>query len=261
MNITSDEGYLYLHVSAKELEDQKLYFLFNTINNQGQSKIPQIPSLKTKGIDFVAELNGKEDSHLWIDSYYDTYYFSYAHQLQMIPSVKGTDTKDNGMFNPIRLALNKELAIGEGKNKRTIPFDAYETGKLQEGNSDPNSSSFDSLADFKVNESNGIAELRIPWALLNVKDPSQKEIMGDIWSKKGLESSEKMKGIQVGVVAVNKKSNDVEDTFPTQKKGELLLKDFYLYKWKNWEYPTFHERIKPSYFILQKTYGRLQAEE
>lgn len=261
LNITSDEGYLYLHVSAKELENQKLYFLFNTINNQGQSKIPQIPSLKTKGIDFVAELNGKEDSHLWIDSYYDTYYFSYAHQLQMIPAVKGTDTKDNGMFNPIRLALNKELAIGEGKNKRTIPFDAYETGKLQEGNSDPNSSSFDSLADFKVNESNGIAELRIPWALLNVKDPSQKEIMGDIWSKKGLESSEKIKGIQVGVVAVNKKSNDVEDTFPTQKKGELLLKDFYLYKWKDWEYPTFHERIKPSYFILQKTYGRLQAEE
>lgn len=179
----------------------------------------------------------------------------------MILSVKGTDTKDNGMFNPIRLALNKELAIGEGENKRTIPFDAYETGKLQEGNSDPNSPSFDSLADFKVNESNGIAEFRIPWALLNVKDPSQKEIMGDIWSKKGLESSEKIKGIQVGVVAVNKKSNNVEDTFPTQKKGELLLKDFYLYKWKNWEYPTFHERIKPSYFILQKTYGRLQAEE
>ena len=48
LNITSDEGYLYLHVSAKELEDQKLYFLFNTINNQGQSKIPQIPSLKQK---------------------------------------------------------------------------------------------------------------------------------------------------------------------------------------------------------------------
>ena len=59
-----------------------------------------------------------------------------------------------------------------------------------------------------MNESNGIAELRIPWALLNVKDPSQKEIMGDIWSKKGLDSSEKIKGIQVGVVAVNKKSND-----------------------------------------------------
>ena len=38
----------------------------------------------------------------------------------MIPSVKGTDTKDNGMFNPIRLALNKELAIGEGKTRE--PF-------------------------------------------------------------------------------------------------------------------------------------------
>ena len=65
-----------------------------------------------------------------------------------------------------------------------MPFSLYETGKLQYGNGNPSAEDFDSLADFYVKD--GILELRLPWLMLNVKDPSQKQIMGDIWSEDGI---------------------------------------------------------------------------
>ncbi|WP_141431127.1 hypothetical protein [Bacillus sp. 03113] len=261
LNVTSDEGYLYMKVQSKDIRNQKLYFLLNTIHHQGQSKISQIPSLQTEGIDFVAELHDKDSSHLWIDSYYDTFYFSYAHKLRMIPIVPNANQKDNGVFHPIRLTLNKELVIPDEKgNKNVVPFDSYETGKLRFGNSDPHSESFDSLADYNINEENGITEIRIPWALLNVKDPSTREVMGDVWSDKELSASEFIKGIQIGVVAVDKQNNQIVDSFPKLEGKKLPLSQFHLYKWNKWKQPTFHERLKPSYYLLKDTYGRINVE-
>ncbi|MFP3471746.1 hypothetical protein R0J90_17010, partial [Micrococcus sp. SIMBA_144] len=81
--------------------------------------------------------------------------------------------------------LNKSLDV-EGEN---IPFQSYETGVLKFGTSNPQDEAYDSLTDISVDSSKGRYEIRIPWQLLNIKDPSLKEAMGDIWSEKGIQSS------------------------------------------------------------------------
>lgn len=253
--VTSDEGYLYVKGKSDNLKDESLYVLFNTIKDQGQSNIKQLPGLKTQGIDFVAELNGKENSHLWIDSYYDTFYFSYAHKLQMIPTVPYANQKDNGVFHPIRLTLNKELQIKNGSGKEEIiPFESYETGKLRFGTTDPEDKNFDSLTDYYLNQKTGVFELRIPWALLNMKDPSSREAMGDVWKKGELSESVTLDGIDLAVVAVDRKTKAIKDTIPAMKENRLEPKDFYHYTWKTWQEPTHHERLKSSYYILQDTF-------
>lgn len=80
----------------------------------------------------------------------------------MIPGASYASTKNNGVYHPIRLTLNRELTIKKGEKVIRLPFESYETGKLRFGNSNPKSKQFDSLADYYINEELGILELRLP---------------------------------------------------------------------------------------------------
>ncbi|MFP3488789.1 hypothetical protein R0K20_14385, partial [Staphylococcus sp. SIMBA_130] len=70
-------------------------------------------------------------------------------------------------------------------------------------------------------------EIRLPWALFNVKDPSEKEIMGDMW-KDGLSASKKIDGFKVGLVMYEGDEEDaslslasINETRPVTKNGQL----------------------------------------
>ncbi|MBM7702481.1 hypothetical protein [Metabacillus iocasae] len=253
--VTSDEAYVYVRLDTQNIESSNHYLLFNSIHNQGQSTIPHVPSLKAEGIDFIIELTDEQSSRMLVDSYYDTFYYSYGHVLKMINAVEYASKADNGAFHPIRLALNKKVTISQNGKQVTYPFDDYETGKLQVGNSDPRAKTYNSLADFYVDPKKQIVEWRIPWALLNVKDPSTREVMGDIWTKEGLDASEVIESIGIGVVAVDKKTNKVMDTYPSM--SDEKLDELYRYKWDEWEQPTYHERLKHSYYDVQKMFDEI----
>ncbi len=152
------------------------------------------------------------------------------------------------MYHPIRLTLNKKLQI-KGK---TYPFDFYETGVMTFGTANPNDEAYNSLTDVSVSKQKDGYEIRIPWALLNMKDPSMHEAMGDMWQK-GLQSSETIDGIRVGVY---------EDGFSyPAKEGHMLdATHFYTYTWDGWEEPTYHERLKRSYEIVKQTYKKFEGE-
>lgn len=47
-------------------------------------------------------------------------------------------------------------------------------------------------------------EIRLPWALLNIKDPSQKEIFGDLW-REGLAGSQTIEGLRISAVSADRR--------------------------------------------------------
>ncbi|WP_318503630.1 hypothetical protein [Bacillus sp. T3] len=254
--IHADETNVYVRLDYNEKIDwdvQSTHLLFDTITNQGQMNIPLNDSKKINtniGVDFLINLYGEKESKILVDSYYDPFYYQYGHQLHMIPEIAGTNEKNNGMFNPIRLALNKKLEIPDkGIN---IKFQDVETGKLLYGNGNPDSEQYQSLTDVSISKDQKMLEMRIPWQLLNVKDPSQRLIMSNIWEK-GIEGVEKTEGIRIGIVT-NKKDGSIQ-TFPTLSESNLDQKDAYLFQWKEWEQPSYQERLKESYFIMKETYA------
>ncbi|MEH7415189.1 hypothetical protein V7266_07880 [Neobacillus drentensis] len=262
VRFTSDSGYLYFLLKYNrpiDFKSEGIYLLLDTIGNQGQTTIPINKQTKVKtnyGIDFLIKLQGPKDSRILVDSYYDAFYYQYGKLLKMIPEESYTSRKDNGVFNPIRLALNKQQIIPS--TKEVIPFQDYETGVLKYGNADPASKDFNSLTDISMSSDKKVIEGRIPWQLLNVKDPSLKEVMGDIW-KQGLSGSVKTSGIRTAVVTTAKES--VEQTIPKLVNGQLQQKDSIYYNWKTWEQPEFYERLKTSYEIMQKTFGSTEINQ
>jgi hypothetical protein len=255
VRISSDNGYLYYLLTYNQPVDfkkQGTYLLLDTIPNQGQTKIPLTDhtSIRTNyGIDFLVKLNSVKDSRITVDSYYDSFYYEYAKTLHMLREKPYANKKDNGVFNPIRLALNKDIKNPETKTQ--IPFQSYETGKLMFGDANPEHKGFNSLTDVSISKDKKVIEGRIPWQLLNVKDPSLREIMSDIW-KDGLTGSQKIEGIRVSLAVTNQQK--IIETFPMEENAEISQTDSVLYKWKEWEEPSFHERLKKSYYIMQETY-------
>jgi hypothetical protein len=253
MRVTSDSGYLYFLLKYKRPVDfskQGTYLLLDTIGDQGQTKVPlsQNTSVKTDfGIDFLIKLTGPKSSRILVDSYYDSFYYQYAEMMNMLDKRSNANQKDNGVFNPIRLALNKSLTIPS--TGKVIPFQDYETGVLKFGNAND-----DSLTDVSVSGDGRVMEGRIPWALLNFKDPSQDEVMGDLW-KTGLGGSSIINGIRVAVAMTD--NGKVTQTFPKQLKERST----YVYPLKKWDMPAFYEQLKKSYDIMGETYRKASLKE
>ncbi|MBY0123256.1 hypothetical protein [Bacillus sp. S/N-304-OC-R1] len=255
--VTSDEENIYFRLDYEKPVDpnhMNTVLLIDTIRNQGQTKIP-LPNGQfiqaNFGADFLINLANQNQSSILVDSYYDTFYFHYGQLLKMIPTQDYASRKNNGIFHPIRLALNKELTIPSTGEK--LPFISYETGKLKFGNGNPLYQDFDSLTDISMGKDRKTIELRLPWALLNIKDPSQKEMIGDLW-KNGLNASEKMDGIRLAVVTVNKDNS--MSSFPSLQDGKLMAENTASYSWNSWEQPAYHERLKDSYFIMKEVFRK-----
>lgn len=240
-SVKSDEKYLYLRINANNFDFEKDTILIpiDTIPNQGNSTYPKYNVRFQRPADFVVEFNGKGNSRILVDSYYDSFDYLYAKRLKLIETNLALEKKNSGFFNPEYLVLNKEFYLPV--DKQNIPFSNYETGKLLFGNGNPKSKDFNSLADFIVVNNN--IEIKIPWALLNVTDPSRKMIMDDLY-KTGIESI-KTNGFYIGGIML-------------KDKQLVESSDMNLYSWEEWDTPSFHERLKPSYFIIKDAFGKIK---
>lgn len=237
--VNSDEKYLYLMLRAPDYDFGKdtLFIPVDSIGEQGNTRDNETNLTFEKPADFLIRIGGVGTSKILVDAYYDSFYLLYGEKLRMIDEHPDYRIKGNGGFNPMFLCLSREIYLKE--DNRTIPFSSYETGKLTLGDANPDHEGFDSLTDYAVKDGN--VEIRIPWQLLNVMDPSTKSVMQDLYKGNSIEK-EIIDGMSFGFALLKDK----------EKAGEPLKMNFY--SWKTWTVPTYHERLKPSYYILQEAF-------
>jgi len=242
-----DEAFIYVMIEFDpELWDSNtdLYILLNTIDNQGNDTVPFLQdTFYDQGVDFVVEVASSEESRVWIDDYYDPFYYEYGYELGLMEQNE-TLSNNNGHFNKVNFALNRPMTIPSTGEE--LPFEFYETGQLLKGNGNPESEDYHSLSDYMMIPEAGVFEIRLPWLLLNVKDPSLKEITGDLWEG-GLDASTTIADIDINITV--SKNQVVVDQLP-EALGNVST--FVSYEWEPWEQPDFEERLKKSYDIIQE---------
>lgn len=247
--VDHDETNLYLRVDTRQHQSDRIVLLLDTIPGQGNTTIDGINGLKlSPAVDFIADIKGDE-SRLQVDGYYDAYNLQYGLDLGQVPADPVNPAKDTGQFNPIYQVLNSETYLAD--SQRTIPFQNIETGRLTSGNGNPASADYNSLADYTLT-ADGVLELRIPWLLLQFRDPSQKEVMGNI-IEDGISASLNVDGISIGALLLDE-NNQVIDSFPEIKDSTLA--PLQTYTWDNWQLPTSQERLKESYYVMQETFSK-----
>lgn len=263
----SDEKYLYLLAKTNSFDFAKdsLYIPIDSLPEQGNTHDTMRQLKFARPAEFLVQINGEKNSKIVVDAYYDAFYYTYAEKTKVLDKKPSYRKKDHGTFNPINLCISNQIYLPQ--DRKYIPFRSYETGILQYGDSNPAHEAYNSLTDFSFN--NGNIEIRIPWQLLNIMDPSTKTAIADFHRNKGtkvesnfmkIESfmnferndgikSQKIDGMYIGAEVI--------------KHGETNSVPLGMgyYTWKPWVLPTFHERLKKSYYILQKTFKDMEEKD
>lgn len=236
LSIQSDEAYVYFLVQSKDASSfaNPVMIAADTIPNQGNLSYQGISF--DRAADFLIVLNGQDGSAMLVDPYYDVFQYQYAVQTTLVDPIDHQTEKNSGVFVPIYAALSRALVLPE--TGESIPFSKFDAGRLTYGISDPSSPSYNSLADFYAGEH--VVEIRIPWMLFNVRDPGTKNIIAD-WNQTG---------------AITGQSTDAF-FFSVFYAGQSGSAPFGEYNWESWNLPTYHERLKKSYPIVQEYFNTL----
>ena len=242
LSVSHDEAYLYLLMKKKEdrwrLPGEEVNVGFGSLPG-GSDNAEEAPGVAFPdgGIQFLLQIKGEKDSHLWVNSAYDQHTWLYGKKLDYMPDPVIEDDPQKGVFLPWKLALNRPLTLPQSKRK--IPFEDYEVGKMKPGISDPSDPRYDSLADWYAR--GNVLEVRIPWTMLGYTDPSTLRVWDYPYEVDGIKSVE-VDGLRVYPSVRNPGQTSPEEVEPLD------------YSWDGWEQPAYHERKKQSYEFLKREF-------
>lgn len=234
LSVKHDCAYLYLMVKKKNAryDTEEICIPIDVTPASGSRRYGK--HFFDRKADFVLAINGREDAHLLTQSYYDVYLFEndkYDDSIRATPKLRNPDSE---IFEPIYFLLERELILPD--REEVFPLARFEVGQFFFGTNDYASPDYDSIADYYYQDD--IMEIRIPWLLLNFRDPSRKEIEDDFWKNGGL-SGRNVEGIWIG-----------ETDFEQMKE----------YCWEDWDYYPYFERLRRSYYVMQKLYADLDCQ-
>jgi len=256
LRVTSDEAYLYLRLDVDRLDYHDTHYLVGIDTYgaaEGDHTMPFGLGLKTPtGMEFAVDLAGPLASRLLCDVPYDLYTNRFNRPWKSSPN-------DDGIFTDILAETSRRRV---GRDGTIFPAVLYNRSPLRYGTMDPGSSRYDDLADWNDNRSEGFIELRLGWNLLNVTDPSTRQVLDDPVPPRGGAGHTTTDGFRFYVAAYRAGGSRVVATLPAAgADGRFAADDVPFYTWDGWEQPTWHTYLKKSYFILEDRLPALQPAE
>jgi hypothetical protein len=270
IRVGNDEGFVYVAIetprrAGKPLPWDSLHIqlAFDTYKSDlGQFVLPTSGLRTGAGFEFLAEFHSATDAHLQVIPEYNPYV---PHRL-----VEGginfgehfrrpiwVGRRFDAVFDTLFALTNRPRFTGEGK---LIRGQGLNLGRLTYGRSAENS-----IADWFYDEASGMLQLRLPWLLLNVSDPSSRQVLFESDLPRALDPKEgepesrltgvPTDGFRIAAVALFP-GPDLAGTIPAlDPYGNWLLASFNTWTWKTWEEPTWHEYRKPAYYAFQRLWG------
>lgn len=246
-----DEGWLYLRLDVDGPIDFSKESLLVMIDSYapslGDHKLPLGLEGETRdGMEFALLLAGERSELLVAESY-----------RPFVPSPEGDAWVRNpamasrsvrsGRFVPLVVETNRQRLSRTGK---VYPAMRSEWGRLREGSLDPAAPDYDTRADWHARD--GMVEVRLPWGLLNVTDPSSRQVVHTLGSDEL--TTRTTEGMRFLALDFEPGSKRVLDTLPASTGA---LESSEPYTWRGWEEPTWHTELKESYRIVQREFRAL----
>jgi tetratricopeptide (TPR) repeat protein len=257
LRVTSDEGYLYLRLDLAgqgELDWKRSQYWIGIDTYDpglGDHRFPGNLGVTTPiGMEFLVKLAGPE-SRILVDRPYDLFTNRNRRPYRSVAN-------SNGDFIDITVYCNRDRF---GRDGAYYPAQGYSRSPLKRGSLDPGSADYDTLADWIDSPAGDFLELRLPWGLLNVTDPSSLQVVHETAPRTGLVATRKTDGFRFHVLALQKdgKTMKVVDQLPRAEPA--TREDFPTYRWAGWEQPSYHLTLKDSYAILKEALRAIPTYE
>lgn len=144
-----------------------------------------------------------------------------------------SERNDDGYYEPLRVVTNR---LRFGRDGTEYPAVGYNRGILREGA--PPDGCWERIPE------EGILEIRIPWILLNITDPSSHQVL---YGEMGT-----VKVQDIGIVVAMQHGGEWID-MPEIGRGETAAR----FMWNGWEEPDWSSRKRPVYSLLQEVFSHL----
>lgn len=243
LKLLADEG--WLHLGVFHPADAPGDFVFGIDTHElalGDRRLPFGLGLGSEaGLEFVVRVQGGT-AELQVDNTYDLFTHRYARPYR-------SRANDDGLFVGPRTESNRERI---GRDGTVFPPHRQEIGGLRRGTQDRRDPAFDSLTEWQRGP--GMVELRIPWGLLNVSDPSTHQVVHDSEPPGDEVGRLTTDGFRVLLVALDD-AGRVRRSLPAA--AEQVVPAPPLFTWPAWEQPTFHTYRKPGFALLKQALAEL----
>ncbi|MEO8295623.1 MAG: hypothetical protein ABI613_08925 [Gemmatimonadota bacterium] len=265
LRIQHDASYIYLAVtlagdngSAFRRDSLGIMLALDThLPNHGQHALPNHLTRSGAGFEFLIDLRGT-DGEIRVAPEYNLYGGA--------PDPGGDDAgrfyhrpitivdRTDGRFDSMYVGTNRARY---GRDGTFYPASGVNRGRLRFG-----TAAQSSLSDWYYDGQARLIELRIPWALLNVSDPSTRTL---VYERQHGESigTVTAEGFRIGVVSYSRGAVPaVAGALPAlASDGTWPAESFRSWQWEEWEDPQYHERLKPVYEAMKKTWARGTGRE
>jgi hypothetical protein len=283
----ADESFLYLRLVVEKLDNdndhepdwKNVNYLIGISTDPGHAGLAFLPHIAPvrfdMGMTYALVLAGGDDAHLWIASNYDPYEVS---PVEGIPSQSALGLKlgwkasvsADGTFEAQMLEPNRRRFGRDGKYFAPL---RYDRGILRYGSADPKAPDYNSLAEWHANVQTNAIDIRIPWGLLGVTDPSSFQVVAGL-GQDGTVATRETPGFLLVAFSYRPQENvrlrpmmqqqqAIADALPGMTGPATMNAALFnrYYRWQGWDSLTdFTVRPKDSYQILQKVFATLPKE-
>jgi tetratricopeptide (TPR) repeat protein len=259
---SADESFVYLAVELPlgpfPWSSQGIQIAIDTYQPRvGQHRLPRSQVRSEVGFEFLIDLAGPNSGRMVVTPDYNRY-------ASRLDPATGDDegrfsrrpvitrNRDDGRFDSLFVITNRARF---GRDGTFYPARGYDRGRLLHA-----TEAVSTLADWYFDEKAGLLEVRIPWDLLNVTDPSTRTLLFDRKTE-GDFGTAPAEEFHMGVVLYRKGSNGkVAGALPALEKGNWSARLFHGWRWSGWTEPRSHARLKPVYDSLKRLWQAAPSE-
>jgi hypothetical protein len=214
----------------------------------GQHRLPRSGLRSEIGFEFLIDLAGPDSGRVAVTPDYQRHDsrvdpptgddFGRFYRRPVVPR-----NREDGRFDSLFVITNRARF---GRDGTFFPARRYDRGRLIHG-----TEKVSTLADWYFDERAGLLQVRIPWDLLNVTDPSTRTLLFDR-STEGDFGTAAAGDFHVGVAAYRKGGRrEVVGALPELVLGLWRAADFVGWRWTGWTEPRYYSRLKPVYDSLR----------
>lgn len=257
LNVGADEAFLYLAIAVapnlRWWDSLDVAVAFDTyLPQRGQTALHGGQVRSDVGFEFLLELDSPDSAQLRVLPSYNPYagkewIISGDEAGQFYRRPVTIANADDGRFDELFVITNRARY---GRAGEFWPARGLDRGEMRYG-----TEAGGTAADWYVDLPTGLIEVRIPWALLNVTDPSSRSVLYDPPDRmEGEFGTAVTPGFRLGAVAFRKRGG-VAGAIPALRDGRWRATDFREWSWRTWEVPSSHSRLKPVYDSLRTTWA------
>ena len=255
LRVAQDEGYVYLRLDVGAIDWSRAHYQIG-IDSYGQAlgdtRLPHTGTRSPVGLEFVLDIGGPGATQLLVDHPYNPYrpvtipgsrppavQYVYNRPFRTVANSAGHWDSLVVVPNRRRIGGNGQLYPGISYNRNRLTF-----ARQQEN----------SLADWFADTSTGVIELRIPWGMLQLVDPSSRSVLF------GNATSGKIAGARTDGFHFVVESYDPAvpqggaDRLPRGTAPGAFGAPT-LWTWPTWEMPRWHAEVKPLFGAMQRAFA------